>query len=193
MLTADIRGFSRQGQWSGAYRKPVGQRHGWLAIFALALAGFAFIEVALLFRSWTQLSAEGLNSWWKDFLYQAGGSLAQPFTRYETVPLSRTSDVLQYSVLVAAEAYFVIAAVALLAIAPLSTRRLTLWSQNSVMPWRACSALSSIAFSFVAQSNSVRSHGWVHGFAAAAASPIAAEPSPRRSPAWPRLQVQSSS
>jgi len=116
MLTADVRSFRRQGQWEGAFRKPIGQRHGWLAIFALALAAFAFIEVSLLFRSWTQLSAEGLNSWWKDFLYQTGGSLASPFARYETVPLSRSSDVLQYSVLVAAEAYFVIAAATLFVI-----------------------------------------------------------------------------
>ena len=117
MLTADIRSFPREAQWQGAFRKPVSQRHGWLAVFALALVAFAFVEVALLFRSWTQLSAEGLNSWWKDFLYQAGGSLSKPFDKYETVPLAKSSDVLQYSVLVAAETYFVIAAVALFLIA----------------------------------------------------------------------------
>src|SRR5258708_220969 len=116
MLAADYRSLPTQARWVGTTRKPVSRRHGWLGVFAVAIVSFALMEAALLFRTWTQLSADALDTWWKRFLYEAGGSLAHPFARYETVAAARTTDVLQYSVLVAAEAYFVIAVVSVLAI-----------------------------------------------------------------------------
>jgi len=120
--------FPEQYPSVGSCKEARESGYGWVGLFGLTLLILLAIEAVLAFRVWTQLSGDAPAGGLQKLVYSLGGSLTSPFGGYETFDSGKSAGILQYSALIAAEAYLVAGIVVLVIVYLFRGWTSALWS-----------------------------------------------------------------